>query len=79
MLGWLLTALIWIYQATVSPLLGGSCRFHPSCSNYCAEAIATHGPARGLRLGVSRLLKCHPFHAGGLDPVPERKAAGQPG
>ncbi|MBN2264843.1 MAG: membrane protein insertion efficiency factor YidD [Candidatus Aminicenantes bacterium] len=63
-------ALIRLYQLAVSPLLGGHCRFHPPCSAYAYEAIAKHGLLRGVALGVRRLLRCHPFHAGGIDPVP---------
>jgi len=58
------------YQATLSPFLGTRCRFHPSCSSYTYEAIEKHGLARGIGLGVRRLLRCHPFHEGGIDPVP---------
>ncbi|HEY7514037.1 MAG TPA: membrane protein insertion efficiency factor YidD [Vicinamibacteria bacterium] len=54
----------------LSPLLGGFCRFVPSCSAYAQEALQRHGAARGLRLTLLRLLRCHPFHAGGHDPVP---------
>ena len=61
------------YQKIVSPWLGQRCRFHPSCSNYCIEALRQHGMVRGLWLGLRRILKCHPFHPGGYDPVPERK------
>ncbi len=63
-------ALIRLYQVTLSPLLGNRCRFHPTCSAYTYEAIAKHGFFRGLSLGGRRLLRCHPFHAGGVDPVP---------
>jgi len=61
------------YQKTVSPWLGQRCRFHPSCSNYCIEALQQHGMVRGLWFGVKRIFKCHPFHPGGYDPVPEKK------
>ncbi len=63
-------ALIRLYQATLSPLLGNHCRYHPTCSAYAHEAIAKYGVFRGLWLGGRRLLRCHPFHAGGIDPVP---------
>lgn len=65
-----LLALIRLYQFTLSPILGTQCRFHPTCSVYAQEAIRKYGPFRGLVLGLRRLLRCHPFHAGGVDPVP---------
>jgi len=61
------------YQKILSPWLGQRCRFHPSCSNYCIEALQQHGMVRGLWLGLKRILKCQPFHPGGFDPVPEKK------
>jgi hypothetical protein len=65
-----LLALIRLYQLILSPVLGTQCRFHPTCSVYAQEAIRKYGPIRGLALGMRRLLRCHPFHAGGVDPVP---------
>ncbi len=65
-----LTFLIRCYQLVLSPLLGNRCRFYPTCSQYAIEAIETHGIARGSQLAVSRLCKCHPWHEGGVDPVP---------
>jgi len=62
--------LIRLYQLTLSPLLGTRCRFHPTCSAYTYEAIQRHGFLMGAALGVRRLFRCHPFHAGGIDPVP---------
>ena len=59
------------YQLTLSPWLGPCCRFHPSCSAYAIVALQRHGAWRGLGLAARRLLKCHPFHTGGLDPVPD--------
>lgn len=59
------------YRYFISPMFGSSCRFHPSCSRYALEAIERHGNARGGWLALRRLLKCHPWHEGGLDPVPE--------
>ena len=58
------------WQITLSPLLGPACRFEPSCSHYTAEAIERHGVVRGVGLSVRRIGRCHPFHAGGYDPVP---------
>ena len=67
------TLLVWIlraYQLLLSPMLGQNCRFYPSCSNYAIEAIRTHGSARGSLLAARRLCRCHPWNAGGNDPVP---------
>ncbi len=58
------------YQLLVSPYLGHRCRFWPTCSHYAIEAIERHGSAKGSFLAARRLLKCHPFHEGGIDPVP---------
>ncbi|MBA3973923.1 MAG: membrane protein insertion efficiency factor YidD [Candidatus Solibacter sp.] len=58
------------YKGVISPVLPPACRFHPSCSEYALEAVRRHGAARGVWLGLKRLGRCHPFHAGGLDPVP---------
>lgn len=66
-----LIALIRIYQLFVSPLLGNHCRFYPSCSQYAREAIERHGAWRGSWLAIRRLSRCHPWHPGGVDPVPE--------
>ena len=63
-------ALIKLYRLTLSPLLGTHCRFSPTCSIYAQEAISKYGFLRGVYLGGRRLLRCHPFHAGGIDPVP---------
>jgi putative membrane protein insertion efficiency factor len=65
-----LLLLIEVYRFVLAPVLGGHCRFIPSCSVYAEEAIRRHGALRGLRLAASRLLRCHPFRPGGLDPVP---------
>lgn len=61
------------YQTALSPLLGHHCRFLPTCSQYTAEALERFGVLKGSWLGARRLLRCHPFHAGGLDPVPESR------
>ena len=60
------------YQYAIRPRLGANCRFYPSCSEYAREAIERHGAARGSVLAAVRIAKCHPFHPGGYDPVPER-------
>ena len=59
------------YRAVLGPLLGGACRFHPSCSHYAIEAIERHGAGRGAWLAAKRLLRCRPFAMGGYDPVPD--------
>jgi putative membrane protein insertion efficiency factor len=61
------------YQKLISPLIGPHCRFAPTCSQYAIEALARHGAVRGLGLAVRRILRCHPFAEGGLDPVPPRR------
>jgi len=66
----LLRCLIRVYQLAVSPMLGPRCRFHPTCSEYGLEAIEKHGAGRGLWLTCRRVCRCHPWHPGGLDPVP---------
>ena len=66
----ILLALLTAYRYVVRPLLGPSCRFHPSCSEYASEAIARHGAARGSLLALRRIGRCHPWHDGGYDPVP---------
>ncbi|HET6897013.1 MAG TPA: membrane protein insertion efficiency factor YidD [Vicinamibacteria bacterium] len=65
-----LLLLIEVYRVTLAPLIGGFCRFVPSCSVYAQEAIQRHGAGPGSRLALRRLLRCHPFHRGGIDPVP---------
>ncbi|MDG2236261.1 MAG: membrane protein insertion efficiency factor YidD [Arenicellales bacterium] len=61
------------YRYLVSPLLGPSCRFYPSCSSYAIEAVKSHGVFCGLWLAGRRLSRCHPWHPGGFDPVPGNK------
>jgi putative membrane protein insertion efficiency factor len=63
------------YRRWISPALPARCRFYPSCSAYALEAVATHGAIRGVGLATWRLLRCHPFHPGGFDPVPPRRGA----
>lgn len=65
----LLSAFLRAYQLVVSPALGPACRFEPSCSEYTRQAIERHGAVVGLAKGLRRLLRCHPFHPGGWDPV----------
>jgi putative membrane protein insertion efficiency factor len=67
-----LVALIKAYRLLVSPWLGGHCRYEPTCSAYAIEAIETHGVCRGSLMAIARIGRCHPFHAGGHDPVPPR-------
>jgi uncharacterized protein len=66
-------AFIRFYQIALSPLKPPSCRFYPTCSHYGLEAIERFGPIKGGYLTIKRLLKCHPFHSGGFDYVPEKK------
>lgn len=70
----LIRLLIRAYQLVISPWLGPRCRFYPSCSNYALEAVHTHGALRGSWLTLRRLGRCHPWHPGGLDPVPTAPA-----
>lgn len=68
----LLLMLLRMYKLGISPFLGQNCRFYPSCSDYAAEAVREHGPWRGSALAARRVCKCHPWHPGGLDPVPKK-------
>lgn len=69
----LLVKLIHIYQYVFNPVLGDCCRFYPSCSRYMEEAVIELGIVKAIGLTIKRLLKCHPFHPGGYDPVPSKK------
>ena len=69
----ILMGIIKIYQKVISPLTPPSCRFYPTCSHYGIEAIEKHGALKGSWLAVRRISKCHPFHEGGFDPVPEKE------
>lgn len=63
--------LIKLYQIILSPFVGQHCRFYPSCSAYSLEAVEKHGAMRGMWLSIKRISRCHPWHEGGIDPVPE--------
>jgi putative membrane protein insertion efficiency factor len=72
--GRLVASPIVAYRRWISPAMPARCRFYPSCSAYALEAITVHGVVRGLGLAIWRLLRCHPFHPGGFDPVPPRRS-----
>ena len=69
-LAWPLLVLIQLYRRFLSPLKPPTCRFYPTCSSYAFDAVAIHGPVKGGLMGIWRILRCHPFHPGGTDPVP---------
>lgn len=68
----IIIAIVRAYKVVLSPLFNGCCRFEPSCSTYCIEAVKRHGPWKGSWLTVKRLLRCRPFGGHGYDPVPEK-------
>lgn len=75
-----LVFLVRSYQVALAPMLGGQCRYHPTCSEYAVEALERHGTLRGTVLAARRIGRCHPFRAGGFDPVPvSRGAVARPG
>lgn len=69
----ILISVIRFYQVVISPIKPPSCRFYPTCSHYGLEAVQRFGTLKGGWLTLKRILKCHPFHPGGVDPVPEKK------
>ncbi len=69
MVTWTMVSVIRLYQRAISPFLPPSCRFYPTCSDYSAQAVARYGPLRGGWLAAARLCRCHPWHAGGYDPL----------
>lgn len=69
-----LRAVVRGYQLLISPILAGSCRYHPTCSGYALEALEKHGPASGSWLAVKRIFRCHPWGGHGFDPVPEPRS-----
>lgn len=68
----MLLMLLRAYKLCISPFLGQNCRFYPSCSDYAAQAVQEHGALKGSWLAARRVCKCHPWHPGGVDPVPEK-------
>jgi len=75
---WPFLVLVYGYRFTLGPLLGGQCRFHPTCSQYALDAYREHGAVRGSVLTLRRLARCHPFGSGGYDPVPLNNAGQSP-
>lgn len=73
----LLILFLRFYQLALSPYLGSSCRYSPTCSRYAMDALDKYGAAQGSWLAVKRVLRCHPWHAGGYDPVPEKEVCRQ--
>lgn len=70
---WIVRGLFLLYRGGFRPMIGSTCRFEPSCSTFTEDAIAQHGFWRGCVLGLRRILRCHPFHPGGYDPVPPNR------
>ncbi|MEA2452628.1 MAG: uncharacterized protein QOG04_1338 [Actinomycetota bacterium] len=70
----ILVGLVGLYRRFISPLLPRHCRYEPTCSAYAIEALRTHGAVRGGAMAIRRVARCHPFHPGGVDPVPGKRA-----
>lgn len=70
LVNYLLIGLVQFYRYALSPLKPSTCRFYPTCSMYMLQALQRYGPLQGSYLGIKRILKCHPFHKGGYDPLP---------
>lgn len=70
LVNYLLIGLVQFYRYALSPLKPSTCRFYPTCSMYMLQALRRYGPLKGSYLGIKRILKCHPFHKGGYDPLP---------
>jgi uncharacterized protein len=68
-----LIKLVTLYQRYISPFAAPCCRFYPTCSEFMVTALSEHGVIKGLRLGTLRICRCHPFHNGGFDPVPQKE------
>jgi uncharacterized protein len=75
---YVLIAVLRAYQFLISPLYGPVCRYHPSCSTYAVQAVSEYGAIKGSWLGIRRLARCHPWAAGGYDPVPARPSQNIP-
>ena len=69
MLSRVIVALVWVYRGTLGPIMGGHCRFDPSCSQYMIDAVHKHGPMRGAWRGIKRIGRCHPWGGSGYDPA----------
>jgi len=66
---WIVTRVLRLYQHAISPFLPSACRYYPTCSEYMRQAVGQYGAFKGIWMGLRRLARCHPFHAGGYDPV----------